>query len=292
MLLSSCFTYHDPEKKLLSDPYYEKPGDIFTWESNVTLHYSNSFTDTTTMVKTSHYSQTDEIPQKYNYSNETKPPYLKVSETEDNIEQRIIYADRFNIPIIDDDLEHFTSSDFTSYEGIAKPRDANPGDTFNYWENSDLFDSVNGLQVGYRTTELALALQEPVTLEVPAGTYQAVPVTMTLNITTEIDGILDTDSSTGTLWLEQDNGVLLRMVITEGVVTFTALGLTADYTLEWVLQSYTRADTSVANAVSLRPSSMADQLEPLMKQLSAGQWRPRSELTRRINPRRVYTPSP
>ncbi len=259
--LNSCFQYHDPEKKLLSDIYYEQPGDVFSWSSSVVLAYANGSTESIATVNTNQYSQVDVIPATYAYSNSVNGPYLFTAKSKDGVDAGVIYANHLNVPIIEDDLTHFTNSDHLSYEGTAKPREVSLGDTFRYDENAVLFATQNGRDVGQRSTALSMMIADTESVMTPAGTFNAVRIAFDLTITTSVNGVDETDSSSGDMWLERDNGVLLRMLIPNGTTTLTAQGLSTTYTLEWLLQSYSRSGN--AATISENPGD-ARQPRPVL----------------------------
>ncbi len=258
LLLSACWNPSEPPAALLAETYVEKPGDSFSWSTTLQSAVAGGSPATTVSTLTLDYAQADAIPSKYAYSGRIAGPYLVAQRSLDASPLGAVYMDANAGTIIDDDLSYYISSDYLSYQGVARPRNASLGDNYHYGETATLFDSLTGNEVGQRKTELHLHVLDGDSLTVPAGNYNALRIAMETTIVTQINGDTVTETATGYLWLEQDQGVLLRRTIDNGRVVYASDGSVVSYQSDTVLQDYHRnSGAAAATALSQNPPATA-----------------------------------
>ena len=231
---------------VLGERYDEKPGDHFTESSTMNVTYSNGHNAVINSIYESVYSQVNEIPTKYNYSNTDTGPYLLEMEYDDGLLDGLNYNTLSGNSIINDDLDCFTNIDHMIRNGSDEPENYYLDEKYSFYENATLFDSNSGAEVGYEITNVELSVLSEEQVTVPAGVFNAVKIEFSLSSTTSENGILDTFTSTGNGWFDTTNGFMLKMVLDVNM-TLNEHGLTASGHSESVLQNYSLSSATNLN---------------------------------------------
>ena len=236
---------------VLGESYDEKAGDIFTTSLTMSATYSNGQTAEFNSVSVKKYSQVDEIPSKYNYSNAISGPYLLETTNEDGVLDGLEYMTLSGGSIIDDDLDYFTNVEYTSISGSGSgdPENIYIGDKFSFYKNATLFDSQTGIEAGYKIINMELTVLSEEIITVPAGEFNAVKIGYNISETRSENNIIDTLSCTGFGWFGTTNGYMLKMTL-DGDMTLNEYALTASFSSETILQSYFISPGIVSNAAA------------------------------------------
>jgi len=104
----------DNQELVLGEGYDEKVGDIFTTSFTINAAYSNGQTAKISSVNIKTYSQVNEIPSKYGYSNSISGPYLLESTKEDGVLDGLEYMTNSGRSIIDDGNMTLSKDDLTA----------------------------------------------------------------------------------------------------------------------------------------------------------------------------------
>jgi hypothetical protein len=223
---------------VLGDGYDEKAGDVFTTSFTLDATFSNgqSGRNSFTAVKT--YSQVSIIPSKYGYSLSKNGPFLLETTDEDGVLDGLEYMTESGRFIIDDDLDYFTSVEYTTESGSEEPENIYIGDKFSFIQNSTLFDSQSGVDAGYEITNIDFSVLREEQVTVPAGSFNAVKIGYSISSTISKNNIVDTVSGTGSGWFDTTNGFMLKLIIEDGNMTLSEQNVTASFSAETILQSY------------------------------------------------------
>lgn len=228
--------------------YFDNPGETINYRDNFEATYSDGRGASGTSAITHNYGEVSSIPTKYSYSGDITGPYLLNVKTEDCVIDGFIYESSQGDEIVDDDLTTFTRIDAQTKTGSDEPTDiANiaVNDTFAFSEDSTLFDSATGLQVGNTVITGTLVVNAFEEVIVPAGTYNAVKVAIQMNSSNTIDSVTDTAIATGFGWFSVDQDLPLKLDLTLSL-TISELGLTANATTGRVLTGYSPASNNTA----------------------------------------------
>ncbi len=252
IILSGCGGSGDKEDELiLGDLYDKKPGDVFTTSRTINLAYSNGQNAEVSATGESTYSDISDIPSKYDYSNSNNGPYVLETFKIDDEPFQLFYMTESGDSIIDDDFEFFSSVEYRTESGKAKPENIYMGDEFSYNINSTLFDSQSGVEAGYEIQNIDFTVLKVEQLIVPAGSFNAVKIGYSFSSTTSENAVVNTMSETGYVWFDTTNGFLLKEE-KNGNMTLNELSLTATFSAETILQSY-----SISQNKSAKNSSAA-----------------------------------
>lgn len=252
IVLTGCFgSGGDSASQILvlGEGYDEKAGDIFTTSLTMSATYSNGQTAEFNSVSVKAYSQVDEIPSKYNYSNAISGPYLLETTNEDGVLDGLEYMTLSGGSIIDDDLDYFTNVEYTSESGSEDPENIYIGDKFSFYKNATLFNSQTGIEAGYKIINMEFTVLSEVIITVPAGEFNAVKIGYSISETRSENNIIDTLSGTGFGWFDTTNGYMLKMTL-DGDMTLNEYALTASFSSETILQSYFISPSMVSNAAA------------------------------------------
>ena len=260
VVLSGCGgSGNDSDKQdsdiVLAESYDEKPGDRFTRSATISAIYSDGQTAELNSVEESVYSQITEIPTKYNYSNADGGPYLLETTNEEGILSGLDYNTQSGDSIIDDDLEYYTSIEYTTVEGSEDPENISVGDNYSYYQNSTLFNSNTGDEAGYNIENYEYSVLSEEEITVPAGTFNSVKIGFSVSQKELENDIIDTSTGTGYIWIDTTNGFMLKMVIVEGNLTINEYNITASFSGEVLLQSYDLASTKSSKISSQKSLS-------------------------------------
>ncbi len=260
IILSGCGGSSDTSEQgteiVLGDGYDEKPGDVFTTSSTVNAVYSNGQTAEIISTDVKTYTQVNEIPAKYGYSNSISGPYLLETTQEDGVLDGLEYMTQSGDFIIDDDLDYFSSIEFTTQSGSEEPENIHIGDQFSFIQNSTLFDSHSGVEAGFEITNIDFSVLKQEQVAVSAGSFNAVKISYSISSTKSENNIVDTSSGTGHGWFDTTNGFMLKLVINDGNMTLNEHNLTASFSAETVLQGY---------SISQNRSRKNSQINPVNK---------------------------
>ncbi len=217
--------------------YCPRTGDIFDYRSRLKTEYSDGQTITLVQSEKFAYSQTDAIPDKYSYSGDIPGPYILDTTTTDGVVDGYHYMTLDGTVIIGDDLTTFMRVDAQTSSGSDEPEDVSVGDDFTSHEESTLFDSNTAERIG---TELIDGIYRVVTEEtvtVPAGTFHCVKIDFEIEIVRTEKGVIDTMSTTGSIWYAMEKGFVTKLTGTTEI-TISEHDLTAITTIERVLTDY------------------------------------------------------
>jgi hypothetical protein len=231
---------------VLGEGYDEKPGDVFTTSLTMSITYSNGQTAEVNSVSVETYSQVDEIPLKYNYSNAISGPYLLETTNEDGVLDGLEYMTLSGDSIIDDDLDYYTSAEYTTESGSEEPENIYIGDKFSFYQNSTLFNSQTGIEAGYKIINMEFTVLSEEIITVPAGEFNAAKIGYSISETWSENNIIDTSSGTGYGWFDTTNGYMLKMTA-DGDMTLNEYAVTASFSAEIILLSYFISPNEVSN---------------------------------------------
>jgi hypothetical protein len=234
---------------VLGEGYDEKAGDSFTTSLSMSATYSNGQTAQINSVSVSTYSEVDEIPAKYNYSNAISGPYLLETTNKDGILDELGYMTLSGEGIIEDELDYFTNVEYTTESGSDEPENIYIGDKFNFYQNATLFNSQTGVEAGYRIVNMAFTVLSEEIITVPAGEFNAAKIGYSISETLSENNIIDTLSATGYGWFDTTNGYMLKMTA-DGDMTLNEQALTASFTSEIILQSYFISPSVASNTAA------------------------------------------
>lgn len=239
--------------------YFDTPGDILSYRDTFDATYSNGSRATAVFEIKHNYGEVSSIPAKYSYSGDIAGPYTLNVKTEDCEIDGFVYESSLGDDIIDDDLTTFKTIDAQTKTGSSEPADIASialGDEYTFSEDSALFDSGSGLQVGNEVSNGTLVVLSFEEVTVPAGTYNAVKISFNSSGSTTLDGITDTANATGFGWFSVDQGLLLKLDLTLDL-TLTESGLTANATSERVLTGY---DSAIGKSAQLAVSAVSSDI--------------------------------
>ncbi len=244
LVLSGCGSGSDSDI-VLGESYVGKPGDRFTRSSTISAIYSDGQNIENNSVFELIYSQITEIPAKYNYSNADGGPYLLGTTYEDGILNKLGYDTLSGDFIIDDNLEYYTSIEYSTVEGKEYPENISVGDNFSYYQNSTLFNSNTGDEAGYSIENYEYSVLSEEEITVPAGTFNSVKIGYSISAKESENDIIDiyTYTGSGHVWFDTTNGFILKMVFVEGNAIMNEHNITVSFSGEEVLQSYDLALT-------------------------------------------------
>jgi hypothetical protein len=251
VLMGCSSSDNQGEELVLGDGYDEKPGDVFTTSFALSAVLSNgqSLENSSTDVKT--YTLVTAIPSKYGYSNAISGPYLLESTNEDGILDGLEYMTESGDFIIDDDMDYFTNIEYTTESGNEEPENIYIGDKFSFSQNSTLFDSQSGIDSGYEITSINFSVLKEEQVTVPAGSFNAVKIGYSISSTTSTNNIIDTISGTGYGWFDTTNGFMLKLIIENGNMSLGEQNVTATFSAETILQSYSIAQSNSINKTTI-----------------------------------------
>jgi hypothetical protein len=248
--LSGCGSSSTQDTKIvLGDSYDEKPGDVFTTTSTVNADYSNGQIAEITSINVETYTQVSDIPEKYGYSNSNNGPFLLKTDQSDGEFDGLDYMTVLGEFIIEDDLDYFSSVEYTTQNGSENPEHIRIGDEFSSNQNSTLFDSKTGAEAGYNITNTNFVVIQEENITVPAGVFDAIKISYSFSSTKSENDIIDTSSGSGYGWFDTKNGFLLKLVIEAGDIVLGEHNVTASFSAETVLQNY-----SISNSNSVKKS--------------------------------------
>lgn len=243
----------DPALKttVLDNTYDEKAGDEFEYMTNLETHYSNDNDRQTIWRSIKTYSQTDEIPTKYAYSNSVAGPYILETTRKDGVLDRLKFTTPTGDTLVNDDLKRFSTVDHKTVTGSEDVDNIAMGDSVKYTEDAMLFDSESGEEAGYKTVNMEMTVLNTESLALTAGEFNAVRMQYSYTSVNSRKGVEDTETSNGFAWFDTDNGYMLKMDIADGYMTLNGGQLTATYTSETTLQRYIVAPDESAATVSM-----------------------------------------
>jgi hypothetical protein len=222
---------------VLGDGYDEKPGDVFTTSTAFSATFSNGESGQSNLTDVDTYSLVNTIPAKYGFSNSNNGPYLLETNNEDGVLDNLEYMTISGDFLIDDDLEFFSSTEFTTESGSEEPANIRIGDKFNYIKNSTLFGSQTGLEEGFTNISINMSALAEERISVPAGTFNAVKVSYEASLTQSKNNIVDTNLGAGFGWFDTTNGFMLKVTL-DGNITLGEQNVSATYSTESILQSF------------------------------------------------------
>lgn len=235
------------EELVLGDGYDEKPGDVFTTSFAIDATFSNGQSSASSSIQVKTYSQVSIIPSKYGYSLSTNGPFLLETTKEDGVLDGLKYMNESGNFIIDDGLDSFSSVEYTTKSGSEEPENIYIGDNFSFNQNSTLFNSQSGAEVGYEITDINFSVLKEEQITVPAGSFNAVKIGYRFSSTISENNILNTLSGTGYGWFDTTNGFMLKLITENGNISLGKQNVTATYSDETILQSYLIAQSSSKN---------------------------------------------
>lgn len=242
LFLVGCGSSSDEKELLLTDPYQEKSGDAFTSTTIMDFEYSTGVRRQVVNIDVDTYSIVDEIPQKYGYSGALSGPYLLETNHENDELDSLRYMTLDGEWIIDDDLDSFTSIETTSRTGSDDPENIYIGDEFSARNSSILYSSDTGLEIGSEVLELDFVILNEEVVTVPAGTFTAIKIDYSTNFSSIENSVVATQVADGHMWVDERSGILVKMVMTNGVVTISDPSINATFELDFVLDSYTLSE--------------------------------------------------
>ena len=228
---------------VLGDGYDEKSGDVFTTSSIINVDYSNGQTDEIISTDVDTYTQVGNIPNKYGYSNSNDGPFLLETNRSDGELDGLEYMTISGDFIINDDLDYFSSVEYTTQSGSAGPEDIHIGDKFSRNQNSTLFDSQTGEETGYDISNMDFVVIKEEKVTVPAGSFNAVKISYSISTTKSDNDIVNTLTGSGYAWFDTTNGFMLKLVIENGNMTLGEHNITASFSAETVLHNYSISQT-------------------------------------------------
>ena len=264
-------TDNEPKNKdtalILEESYNEKPGDIFTTTSNMHVTYSNEVSLELNSTEVITYTLVDEIPDIYNFPNSKNGPYLLETDKEDGELDGLEYITTSGDTLIEDDLDYFSTSEYTTKNGTDEPKSINIGDTFSYNENSTLFSSQTGIEAGYKILNGDLTVLNQEKLTVPAGTFDAVKLGFSIAQTTSEEDVINTMTGTGFGWFDTTNGFMLKMTMNLSM-NLGAYDLTAEASSVTELQNYFISSNNTLNKTNSFSKNITNEIyEPNVHQL-------------------------
>lgn len=194
---------------ILEEPYQEKSGDTFTRSLTTNNNFLTRRPETYHSLFSNSISTVNEIPQKYGYSNAIAGPYLLDTTTSGNDISSLRYSTPAGELIIGDSLTTFTNIEYTTQRGSDAPNNIRIGDTFDSYENTRLFDSSTGEDIGYETFNMGFTVIAQESITTPAGEFNAVR----LHLTTEYSSVTDRTisySGSGQAWYDTNLGLLIK----------------------------------------------------------------------------------
>ena len=144
-------------------------------------------------------------------------------------------------------MSYFSSIEYTTESGSEEPENIYIGDKFSFNQNSILFNSQSGVEIGYEITEINLSVLREEQITVPAGSFNAVKIGYSISSTISKNNILYTLSGTGYGWFDTTNGFMLKLIIKNGNISLGEQNVTATFSAETILQSYLIAQSSSKN---------------------------------------------
>lgn len=231
---------------VLGEGYDEKAGDSFTTSLSMSATYSNGQTAEINSVSVSTYSQVDEIPAKYNYSNAVSGPYLLETTNKDGVLDELEYMTLSGEFIIEDELDYFTNVEYTTESGSDEPENIYIGDKFSFYQNSTMFNSQTGIEAGYKIVNMEFTVLSEEVIAVPSGEFNAAKIGYSISETWSENNIVDTLSATGYGWFDTANGYMLKMTA-DGDMTLNEHALTATFSSEIILQSFFISPSMASN---------------------------------------------
>jgi hypothetical protein len=262
MVLMACSSDDDEaENTASSNPdltsYFETLGDKLSHANHIEATYSDGQELILDSVSTENYGEVSSIPAKYSYSGDIPGPYALNVLTQDCVIDGFSYDSSQDEEIIEDDLETYKTIDAQTKTGDSEPADfanISVGDVFTFTEDSILFDSATGQEVGNEVSSSTLVVISFEEITVPAGTYDAVIFDLAISSSATKGNITDTATTTGLVWYEVNKKFPIKLVATLHV-TINEFGLTADATSERVLTAYNPAVNNRAQIVSAKSTS-------------------------------------
>ena len=244
--------------------YFETPGEKLSYAYHLVATYtkgqnpSQEVTKSLDSVSTENYGVTSTIPAKYAYSGAIAGPYTLNVQTKDCALDGFDYESSQGDNIIEDDLTTFKSGDAQTTTGTDEPKDlANVvvGDQFSYSEDSTLFDSTTGQQVGKEVITLTLVVLSFEEITLPAGTYNAVKFDSDFKSSKTIGNITDTADVTGLVWVDVSQEFPLKLESSLNMtLNLVEPGLTAVATAEQLLTAYNPGPNSSVKLMSTNSS--------------------------------------
>lgn len=222
---------------VLGEGYDKKAGDVFTTSLTMDITFSNGQAAEINSISVSTYSQVNEIPSKYNYSNAISGPYLLETTNEDGVLDGLEYMTLSGGSIIDDDLDYYTNVEYTTQSGSDEPENIYIGDKFSFYQSSTLFNSQTGVEAGYKIINMEFSVISEEVVTVPAGVFNAVIIGYRVFETVSENNIINTSSWAGSGWFDITNGYMLKMTM-GGDMTLSEHNLTASFSAETILENY------------------------------------------------------
>ena len=230
---------------VLGDGYDEKPGDVFTTSLALSATFSNGQSGQSNSTQVDTYSLVNTIPAKYGYSNSNNGPYLLETNNEDGVLDGLEYMTISGDFLIEDDLEFFSSTEFTTESGSEEPANIRIGDKFSFNRNSTLFGSQTGLEAGFQNVSINFSVLAEERISVPAGTFNAVKIGYETSLTESKNNIVDTLSGSGFGWFDTTNGFMLKLTL-DGNMTLGAQNVSATFTSESTLLGFSISQSRTA----------------------------------------------
>lgn len=252
---------------VLGKGYDEKSGDVFTTTSTLNADYSNGQTAEIISIDEYTYTQVTDIPNKYGYSKSNDGPFLLEINRSDGELDGLEYMTISGDYIIDDDLDYFSSVEYTTQSGSEGPENIHIGDRFSRNQNSTLFDSQTGEEAGYYISNIDFVVLKEEKITVPAGTFNAVKISYSISTTKSENDILNTLSGSGYGWFDTTNGFMLKLVIEKGSMTLGQHNVTASFSAETVLNNYSISQANPAmrsNAYTVNNFTSLTEINPLI----------------------------
>ena len=226
----------------VGEEYDEKPGDEFTFIVTTDFELSTGLSTKNSYVDVSTYSQVAEIPSKYNYSDSVSGLYLLETQESDGELDRLVYSTLTGDELVNDSLDTYTSADYSTKSGDEETKDFRLGDHLSLTENSTLFDSSTGEEIGYNISEDVFDVLLVETITIAAGTFEAVKIKAEFTETNSESGVEDVFTADGYVWYGINSGFELKTEATgSGSLNILSKGLTATIAINAELQSFSLA---------------------------------------------------
>jgi len=235
--------------------YINQPSDSFTNRYNMDATYSNGEKRSVSYLHKEVFSQVESIPEKYAYSGPILGPYILKTETEDGLLSGYDYMSALNTVIISDNLDVFKRITDRTVTGSEDPDAVVVGDTYNFSEESTLFDSDTGSESGQELTSAVFTAEEIETVTTEAGIFDALRISCEWDSTRTLRGVTDTVQISGDMWIAVDTCIFVK-TSNNAYRTFNLYGLTAIISMEAELIEYS-IDTSQASSIIHQNESSA-----------------------------------